>query len=117
MAKEDTKAAEVATDAAPAATSRAISVKAPVTINHPVTPEAFEEALKGETRSLPRAEFIRELWKTRQYTRSQITALTRLAQGNPALKYQIIFQATKGQEGGEPPKQAAAPAEAAPAEG
>lgn len=119
MAKNDTTPADTAAAAEVAAApeaakvdSRVKNVTRPTTMTHPMTPEAFTEALKGATEVQARAAFIRELWATKMYTRSQITALTRLAQGNPELKYQIIFQATKGQEGGEPPKAVAAPAAA-----
>lgn len=110
MAKGDAAAeaapatSETAAATATPAASRAISVRRPKTMTHPMSEEAFKAALDGETESQPRAAFIRELWATFQYTRSQITSLVRLAQGDPNVKYQIIFQATKGQEGGEPAK-------------
>ena len=75
----------------------------------------------GNTTQMPRADFIRKLASTNNYTRSDLTALTRIAAGDPTIKYQIIFQATKtmNPQPTWPQKVEAAPAapatEAAPA--
>lgn len=114
----ESAAAEPTTEAAPAAAAdgRAIIVKVPATPAHPYTVDSFKEALAGETKDQPRAEFIREFANTGNYTRSDLTALTRLASGLAAddkkLKYQIIFQATKTIDKSVWPQKEAAPAEA-----
>lgn len=88
-----------ATTEASAADGRAIVIKVPANAAHPYTAETFKEALAGETKQQPRAEFIREYANTGKYSRSELTVFTRLASGLEAndkkLKYQIIFQATK----------------------
>lgn len=91
---------EVVTESAAApADGRSIIVTVPANPSHPYSVDGFKEALTGETKSQPRAEFIREYANTGKYTRSDLTSLTRLASGLAAddkkLKYQIIFQATK----------------------
>jgi hypothetical protein len=92
----------------------------PATLNHPVdtSAENLKKLASGKnTKAQPRAEFIREMWATKSYTRSQIRDMVAAFGDDPEVKYQIVFQATKGVEGGPAP-QAAAPAtaEAAPAE-
>jgi hypothetical protein len=51
----------------------------------------------------PRADFIRRQWQSGQYTRREITDMVSKAQGEE-IAYQIVFQATKGVEGGPAPK-------------
>lgn len=105
---------DAATEAAPAKTSRAIVfTKVPATLSHPIdfSAENLKKLSEGKVKSQPRAEFIRELWAAK-YSRSQITAACRAFGDDPEMKYQIVFQATKGVEGGPAPK-AEAPAEAA----
>lgn len=89
--------AETATTKTPAAEpdKRIKLVTVPASPTHPYTEESFKEALTGETKQMPRAEFIREYALTNNYDRSQLTAFTRLAAGDSSIKYQIIFQATK----------------------
>jgi hypothetical protein len=124
MAKTETAAVEapaveaLAAEAAPAAkakNSRAVTLtKVPEGVTHPI--DTSEENLKklaaGKVKSQPRAEFIREMWKTTNYTRSQIRDMCQVFGDDPEMKYQIVFQATKDVEGGPAPT-AAAPAAAA----
>ena len=103
-------------EAAPKKDSRVVVLKSvPQTLSHPV--DLGEENLKklasGKVKEQGRAEFIREMWKTGNYDRGAITKMCRVFGQDPEMKYQIVFQATKGQEGGPAPK--AAPAEAAAA--
>jgi len=107
---EATETTAAATEAAPAKDSRIVVLKSvPVKVNHPV--DLSEESLKklatGKTKEQPRAEFIREYWKL-GYSRSDITKLARAFGQDPEMKYQIVFQATKGVEGGPAPKAEAA---------
>ena len=109
------KAAEAATETKK--TSRAIVfAKVPATLTHPVdlSDESLAKLVGGKVKEQPRAEFIREMWATKNYDRSAITKMCRAFGDDAEMKYQIVFQATKGVEGGPAPK--AAPAsEAAPA--
>lgn len=61
----------------------------------------------SNTVEVPRAEFIRNMWGSKLYTRSEITSMCRAFGDDPEMKYQIVFQATKGHEGG-PAKQESA---------
>ena len=81
----------------------------PAKLNHPidVTEENLEKLASGKTVEQPRAEFIREMWATTHYDRSAITKMCRAFGDDPEMKYQIVFQATKGHEGGPAPKEAA----------
>jgi hypothetical protein len=111
MAENTTEAAETA--ATPAKSSRAIVFnKVPEKLTHPldVSDENLAKLASGKVKSQPRAEFIREMWGA-GYDRSTITKLCRAFGDDPEMKYQIVFQATKGVAGGPAPK--AAPAEAA----
>ena len=102
----DTEAAAAET---PKTDSRVKVLNVPETLKHPI--DLSEENLKklaaGKTKTQPRAEFIRELWATRQYSRSDILKCVRVFGSDPEVKYQIIFQATKGHEGGPEAKAAA----------
>jgi hypothetical protein len=104
---------------APKVDGRVKTFNVPATPSHPYTKESFDEALKGETVAQKRADFIREYWATKHYDRATITTFVRAAAGDESIKYQIIFQATKGHEGGPEPKPkaelVAAAGEAAPA--
>jgi len=105
-----------ATAATPAKDSRIVVLKSvPATLSHPI--DTSEDSLKklaaGKTKEQGRADFIREMWKTGNYDRGTITRMCRAFGQDPEMKYQIVFQATKGQEGGPAPKAAA---EAKPAE-
>lgn len=120
MADEQTPAA--ATTPAPKKDSRAVVLtKVPETLKHPVDTgqENLAKLAAGKVKSQPRAEFIREMWGTKLYDRSAIRDMCRVFGDDPEMKYQIVFQATKGVEGGPAPK-AAAPAtpaqETAPAD-
>jgi hypothetical protein len=110
--------AETATETpAKAKDSRVVVLNSvPQTLSHPVdtSDENLKKLATGKVKSQPRAEFIREMWKTGNYDRGAITRMCRAFGQDPEMKYQIVFQATKGQEGGPAPK-AAAPA-TAPAE-
>lgn len=84
-------------------------------MKHPIdlSDESLKKLASGKTEEVARAEFIRSAWATRQYDRSAITKMVRVFGEDPEVKYQIIFQATKGHEGGP----IAAPAAPSPAEG
>ena len=106
-----------AAPATPAKDSRIVVLKSvPQTMTHPVDlgDENLKKLSTGRVKEQPRAEFIREMWKTGNYDRGAITKMCRAFGQDPEMKYQIVFQATKGQEGGPAPK-AAAPAAAAAA--
>lgn len=119
-AAETATAEATAAPEAPKADGRIIKIKVPATATHPYTTESFAEALKGSTVEQSRAEFIREYALTGKYTRAELTVFTRLASGlaadDKALKYQIIFQATKGVDKSVWPVKAEAPKTEAAAE-
>jgi len=102
--------AEGAAEAAPKADKRRIVLKGVgQTFGDVATVDGNEViSLSGEKKDEPRADFIRRAWGTRQYTRRQITNTVSKLQGEE-IPYQIVFQATKGVEGGPEPK-AEAPA-------
>lgn len=77
--------------------------------------ENLSKLASGKTHSEPRADFIRKMWATKQYDRSAITAMCRAFGDDAEMKYQIVFQATKGVEGGPEKTAATAPAETATA--
>lgn len=101
----------------PKTDSRVKVLNVPSTLTHPVdlSDENLKKLAGGKTKSQPRAEFIREMWATGNYSRSDILKMVRTFGDDPEVKYQIIFQATKGHEGGPAPK-AAAEGETAAAE-
>lgn len=105
MAKDDNKgsaAAETSAEA-PAAAAAPASDSRSIILNG-VT---LADGTKG---SEARAAYIRRRWAAGA-SRSDILKEVRELQGKPDLKYQIIFQATKGHPGGPAPKtDAAAPA-------
>lgn len=117
MAKNETTEAPVEAAAAEPEKKtggHSIVIKVPATPTHPYTVESFKEALAGATVEQARPQFIKEYALTGQYTRSELTAFTRLASGLAAddkkLKYQIIFQATKTIDKNVWPKKVEAPA-------
>lgn len=113
---DEAPAAEAATET-PKADGRIKNLaNVPEKMNHPVdtSDDNLKKLASGKTKSQARAEFIREMWATKQYDRSAITKMVRAFGDDPDVKYQIIFQATKGHEGGPAPK-AAEPAPAAEA--
>lgn len=118
MAKTETVATAATTEAAPKKDSRAIILQSvPEKMNHPIDcgDENLKKLASGKVKSQARAEFIREMWGTRHYSRSQIRNMVATFGQDPEVKYQIVFQATKGVEGG-PEAKVAAPAEEAAAE-
>ena len=120
MAKNEETAGAPAEAAAPAADKRTRNVTVPTnfdSLKHPVSVDDFKASIATGGNTLARAEFIRKLAATNQYTRSDLTSLTRVAAGDPSIKYQIIFQATKtmSPQPAWPQKVEAAPAPAAAA--
>ncbi len=113
----EAEAAAAATEETPKAkTNVRVLSSVPATVSHPIdtSDDNLKKLSTGKVKSQPRAEFIREMWATKLYDRSAITKMCRAFGDDPEMKYQIVFQATKGVEGGPEPK-AAAPAAAAEA--
>jgi hypothetical protein len=87
-------------------------------------PAAEAAASGGDKRSIvllsgeKRADYIRRRWKEGA-DRSTITKELNTAELNPTpdkkIPYQIVFQATKGQEGGPAPKTEGSTSESSPA--
>ena len=90
----------------PKTDSRVKVLNVPETLKHPIALDAdnLKKLAAGKTKAQPRAEFIREMWATRNYSRPDILAMVRTFGDDAEVKYQIIFQATKGHEGGPAPK-------------
>lgn len=107
MSKEE--AGATAEAAAPKTDSRVKVLNVPEKLTHPVdvSDESLAKLAAGKTKAQPRAEFIREMWATTQYDRATILKMVRAFGDDPEVKYQIVFQATKGHEGGPAPKAAA----------
>lgn len=118
-ANETKTAEETAAAETPKKDSRIkVLASVPKDLKHPVdtSDEALKKAAGGKTIEQPRAEFIREMWATKHYDRGTITRMCRIFGDAPEMKYQIVFQATRGYEGG-PEKKAEAPAAEALVEG
>jgi len=98
-----------ATEAAPATTdSRSVILTIPA--DHVSRPHL---ALGDGENTVKRQDYIKKLWASKQFTRGEIAKQLTELQGKP-VPYQIVFQATKGLDGGKP-KEAAPAAEPAEA--
>lgn len=92
MAKDKTEAATTETAAATGAGGRAVT-------------------LTVDGKEVRRVDYIRDLWASGKFSRGEIRKKLK-EEHNHEVPYQIIFQATKGKEGGPAPKVEETPAAA-----